>query len=154
MLQLWKSYFQQKGAWWVNYSNNKTVFSLSSPTSLGGVSGRVKFWPLCQKTSLQTWALQPLCPTSSKGFAFQWAQVCGNSVVISTEKWLWRMNVEKQEVNKLGGECMGLPLGKQKPCVGTPSSAPSTSEDLVAQKLQRGCEKMVFGWGGIKRKSP
>lgn len=34
MLQLWKGYFQQQDARWVNYGYNKTVFSLSSPTSL------------------------------------------------------------------------------------------------------------------------
>lgn len=138
VLQLWKGYFQQKGAWWLNYSNNKILFNLSSPTSPGGIPGRVKFGSLWQKTTLQTVPLQPLCPTSSKGFTFQWARVCGNI----HWKMALGMNGENQAVKKLGGGCLVIPLGKQK------HNAPSVSEDLVTQKLQRGCGKMDFGWEG------
>lgn len=70
------------------------------------------------------------------------------SVVISTDRWFWRMNVENQVVSKLGEGCLGIPLGKQQHC------APSISEDLVAQKLQRGCGKMDFALGELKEKAP
>lgn len=57
------------------------------------------------------------------------------------------MNVENQVVSKLGGGCLGIPLGKLQHC------APSISEDLRAQKLQRGCGKMDFVLGELKEKA-